>query len=87
MNPKVTTALIYSAKNAVNAALTATLPNGAIAGAATFGIDLQDMAGLRYTWKHWLLVALSAVIAREVGIWLPKLYAWSKTDTNGSHPT
>jgi hypothetical protein len=71
MSPKLRAILIVIAKQAINSLLVNILPlifyNG------TFNVT--SLAGL----KHMGLLALSAVLSREVMYWAPKLLAWSQT--------
>jgi hypothetical protein len=71
MNPTLKNALIYSAKNAVNALLT---------NASMTILFPQFMQWHTADW-WWNVgkVALSAIISREVLVWGPKLLKWSTT--------
>lgn len=65
--------LIYALKNAVNAALTAAGPVGLW---PTF-FNVHTLQGL----EHVLGIVGSAVLARELMVWGPKILKWSTTDS------
>lgn len=76
MSPTVKIVLENMAKNAVNAALTALGP-----------VALWPAQVHFHNWQgfwHLLLIMGSAVIAREIMVYGPKILAWSQT-TNGVH--
>lgn len=71
MNPALKNFLIFAAKNAVNAALTALTPVFATPQA----YNLNTKTGL----EHVGLLVLGAVVSRELTVWVPKLMSWSTT--------
>lgn len=75
MNSKLRSILIISAKNAVNAILT----NAALMATMGQWFHLHSRSGL----YHVLDATLCTVIGREALVWIPKLLAWSQSDTNG----
>jgi hypothetical protein len=76
MNASIKNGLIFAAKNAVNAALVAVGP----ILATPQSYNLNTGAGL----KHVGILMGSAVVSRELMVWVPKLMKWSST--NGSAP-
>jgi len=71
MPSKLTTVLVISAKNAVNAALVTLGPVALWSKEFNF----HNRSGL----AHVATTLLSAVVAREAIIWIPKLLAWSQS--------
>lgn len=71
MNPSLRAGLIYAAKNGVNAMLTA-VPTPVLMP-STF--NFSNFRGL----EHLFEVMLSAAVARELMVWIPKLLKWSQT--------
>lgn len=74
MNPVLKQILIISAKNALNAVLVTIPP--------AYHFHHLNRAGL----EHILWVFASAVVAREVVIWGPKLMTWSSSPTPPGPP-
>jgi hypothetical protein len=73
VNKSVENVLIIAAKNAVNAALTSLTPIFATPQA----YNLNTKAGL----EHVGLLVAGAVASRELMVWVPKLMAWSTTQS------
>lgn len=72
LNPRVKTALIYAAKNAVNAILVEIM-----AGKVHFhGYSHAELIST-------LRLFAEVVGAREAMVWGPKLLKWSQTDNGG----
>lgn len=77
MNPTFKSILVISAKNALNALLTST----------AFLAFFNDWGWLNSSagWINIGKVALSSVLAREAAIWVPKLLAWSQSNSTPSN--
>src|SRR4051794_15216086 len=75
MNISLKKVLIVSAKNAVNAILT----NSVLMTTLGNWQQLHTAAG----WVVVGKVTLSCILAREAMVWVPKVLAWSQSETNG----
>lgn len=71
MSPKLKAFLVISAKQAVNAVIVQIIPmifdNGQF--------NVHSASGL----EHIGMLAISAILAKESSVWLPKLLAWSQS--------
>ena len=74
MSPRLKAVLIYSAKNAVNAALLAA-PAPVL---WPHSFSYTQFAGL----THMLWLMGYAAIVREAVVWFPVILKWSQTDNN-----
>jgi hypothetical protein len=64
-----------------------TVKSGITAAVTAVGPVIHDPKDYNLTsargWQHVLVLMGSAVIARELAVWIPKLLAWANSPTNG----